>query len=92
MKIFVAKLDYAVNDADLADAFSEFGEVASATVVLDKFSGRSRGFGFVEMDDDQAAQAAIDALNDTELKGRAIVVKQAEDRGERRSNRRDNRW
>ena len=92
MKIFVAKLDYAVNDADLADAFSEFGEVASATVVLDKFSGRSRGFGFVEMDDDQAAQAAIDALNDTELKGRAIVVEQAEDRGERRSNRRDNRW
>ncbi len=90
MNIFVAKLDFSIQSEDLIDAFAPYGEVASANVIMDKFTGRSRGFGFVEMDNDEEALNAIEALNDTELQGRTIVVKKAEPRKERRSN--DNRW
>ena len=90
MNIFVAKLDFSIQSEDLIDAFAPYGEVASANVIMDKFTGRSRGFGFVEMDNDEEALNAIQALNDTELQGRTIVVKKAEPRKERRSN--DNRW
>lgn len=83
MNIFVAKLNFDTHEEDLRAAFEEFGEVSSAKIIFDKFTGRSKGFGFVEMDDDDQARSAIDALNDTELDGRTIVVKKAEPRENR---------
>ena len=80
MKIFVAKLDYEITDGDLRKAFEAFGNVESANVVMDKYTGRSRGFGFVEMGSETDSRRAIEELNDTELQGRAIVVKKAEPR------------
>lgn len=87
MNIFVAKLDYGVTSQDLEDLFSEYGAVSSAKVIMDRDTGKSKGFGFVEMDDDDAARSAINELNDYEVKGRNIVVKQAEDRREKRPSR-----
>lgn len=80
MKIFVAKLDYSITDADLEHVFKDYGEVESAKVIMDRETGRSRGFGFVEMPNDEEAQAAIDELDGAELEGREVVVKKAEDR------------
>jgi RNA recognition motif-containing protein len=80
MKLFVAKLSYDTMENDLRDAFEKFGEVDSVKVVYDKEAGRSKGFAFVEMPDDDQARDAIASLNDTELDGRTIVVKEAEDR------------
>ena len=89
MNIFVAKLNYDTQEADLREAFEEFGTVDSVKIIMDKFTGRSKGFGFVEMPDDQEALAAIDDLNDSEMDGRTIVVKKAEPRENRgRDNRR----
>ncbi len=87
MNIFVAKLSWDTQSDDLRDAFEEFGEVSSANVIMDKFTGKSKGFGFVEMDNDTEAAEAIHQLNDTELDGRTIVVKKAEPRRERSSAR-----
>jgi RNA recognition motif-containing protein len=84
MNIFVARLNYDTRESDLQEAFEEFGAVDSVKIVMDKFTGRSKGFGFVEMPDDDAAREAISNLNDTEFDGRTIVVKEAEDRGNRR--------
>ena len=84
MNIFCAKLSFDTTSDELQRAFEPFGAVTSANVIMDKFTGRSKGFGFVEMDNDDEAQAAIDELNDSELDGRTIVVKKAEPRGERR--------
>ncbi|MBX2877342.1 MAG: RNA-binding protein [Saprospiraceae bacterium] len=83
MNIFVAKLNFDTHEEDLRAAFEEFGEVASAKIIFDKFTGKSTGFGFVEMDDDEPARSAIDALNDSDLDGRTIVVKKAEPRENR---------
>ncbi len=83
MKIFVGNLSRDVNDADLQKAFEAFGKVDSATVIKDKFSGESRGFGFVEMSSGSEAQAAISGMNGKELKGRAINVNEARPREER---------
>ncbi|MFQ5485567.1 MAG: RNA recognition motif domain-containing protein [Desulfobacterales bacterium] len=83
MNIFVAKLSFDTESEGLRKAFEEFGTVSSANVIMDKFSGRSKGFGFVEMDDDNEAGNAISQLNDTELDGRTIVVKKAEPRENR---------
>ena len=83
MNIFVAKLDYGTQEAELRAAFEAFGEVSSAKIITDKFTGRSKGFGFVEMPDDDDAMAAIDQLNDSELDGRTIVVKKAKPREDR---------
>ena len=80
MNIFVAKLNYETQSDDLREVFEEFGTVDSAKVIFDRDTGRSRGFGFVEMPNDDEANAAIDALNDTELHGNTIVVREAEDR------------
>ena len=88
MNIFIAKLNYETQSDDLRNAFEPYGEVSSAKVIMDKMTGRSKGFGFVEMDDDSAAQEAISELNDSELDGRRIVVKKAEPRNENRSNKR----
>jgi RNA recognition motif-containing protein len=78
MNIFVAKLNYDTDEDTLRSTFEEYGTVDSAKVVMDKFTGRSKGFGFVEMPDDAQGSAAINGLNDTELDGRTIVVKKAE--------------
>jgi cold-inducible RNA-binding protein len=87
MNIFVAKLDFGTQSQDLREAFEEFGTVSSANVIMDKMTGRSKGFGFVEMDDDSEALNAIRGLNDSTLDGRTIVVKKAEPRKENtRSN------
>lgn len=83
MNIFVARLSFNVNDDELRELFTEFGEVTSATVITDKMTGRSKGFGFVEMPDDNAANLAISKLNDTEVDGRAIAVSEARPREER---------
>ena len=84
MNIFVAKLDYSTTSEQLEDMFGEYGEVASAKVIYDRETGKSRGFGFVEMDDDDQAWDAINALNGSMVDGREIVVKKAEDRSNNR--------
>jgi len=83
MNIFVAKLNFRTQSDDLREAFEAFGEVDSAKVIVDQFTGKSKGFGFVEMPNDDEAQAAIDALNETDLDGNTIVVKKAEPRESR---------
>ena len=83
MNIFVAKLNFDTQERDLEEAFAAHGTVDSAKIIMDKFTGRSKGFGFVEMPNDDEAQAAIDDLNDQEFDGRTIVVKKAEPRENR---------
>jgi RNA recognition motif-containing protein len=83
MNIFVAKLNYDTTSEGLQAAFEAFGEVESAKVVMDHETGRSRGFGFVEMPNEDDAWKAIEALNENELDGNTIVVKKAEPRGDR---------
>ncbi len=83
MNIFVAKLNYDTQERDLEDAFAAHGTVDSVKIIMDKFTGRSKGFGFVEMPNDDEGQAAIDDLNDQEFDGRTIVVKKAEPRENR---------
>ena len=73
-KLYVGNLSYSVRDEQLQDAFSAYGQVNSAKVLMDRDSGRSKGFGFVEMDSDAEAQAAIDGLNGRDLDGRALTV------------------
>jgi RNA recognition motif-containing protein len=80
MNIFVAKLDFQTTSEDLQSLFEQFGTVDSAKVVFDKETGRSRGFAFVEMPNDDEAQEAINNLNETNVDGRTIVVKKAEPR------------
>lgn len=82
-KLFVGSLSYDVTSQQLNDLFAQFGAVVSASVVNDKFTGRSRGFGFVEMQNDEEAQKAIQELNETELEGRKIFVSVAKPREER---------
>jgi RNA recognition motif-containing protein len=87
MNIFVGSLPFRLEETELKDLFEEYGEVSSAKIITDKLSGRSKGFGFVEMPNDEEAQQAIDGLNGTDLMGRNIVVNKSEerkDRGERR--------
>lgn len=85
MKLYVGNLPYTTTEDQLREAFNAFGEVSSVSVVTDKFSGESKGFAFVEMPDNGAADAAIKALNDTAMGGRNIKVNQAKPRGERPS-------
>jgi RNA recognition motif-containing protein len=82
MNIYVGNLDFKVDASELEEIFGEFGTVSSANVISDKFSGRSKGFGFVTMDDDDEAKAAIDALNGTNHKSRDITVNEARPRKE----------
>jgi RNA recognition motif-containing protein len=77
MNIFAAKLSFDTQSDDLREAFEEFGEVSSANVIMDKFTGRSKGFGFVEMPNEDEARKAIAEMNDSELDGRTIVVKKS---------------
>lgn len=82
MNIYVGSLSRDVTEQDLKQAFEAFGQVASATILKDKFSGESRGFGFVEMPDATQAQAAIAGMNGKELKGRTLNVNEARPRAE----------
>jgi RNA recognition motif-containing protein len=83
MNIYIGNLDYNVTEADLSSAFGEFGTVSKSNVIIDKFTGRSKGFGFVEMPDDAEANEAISQLNESSLNGRKIRVNEAKPREER---------
>ena len=83
MNIFVAKLNFDSNEEDLKELFEDFGEVSSVKIIMDKFTGKSKGFGFVEMPNDSEAMNAIKELNEQEFDGRVIVVKKANPKEER---------
>ena len=87
MEIYVGSLPYTVTEDDLKEAFTEFGEVASVRLVSDKFSGKSKGFGFVDMPTNEEADAAIAALNESSFKGRDIKVNPAKPKEERPQRR-----
>ncbi len=87
MNIYVSNLSFAVQDEDLREFFAEYGEVSSAKVIKDKFTNRSKGFGFVEMPDDAAAQKVIAELDGGIVEGRAIKVMVAKPREERSNNK-----
>ena len=82
MNIYVGNLSWSMTDEDLAGLFTEFGTVTSGKILKDKMNGRSKGFGFVEMEDDEAAKAAIAALNETEVQGRKLIVNESQPRAE----------
>jgi RNA recognition motif-containing protein len=87
MNIYVSHLSFSASDKDLSDLFAEYGEVSSAKVILDRDTGRSRGFGFVEMPNDEEANNAISSLNQTDHMGKTINVNEAKPREDRpRSN------
>ncbi|MEC7799569.1 MAG: RNA-binding protein [Candidatus Neomarinimicrobiota bacterium] len=77
MNVYVGNLSYDLSEDDLKTAFEEYGEVSSAKIIFDRYSGRSKGFGFVEMSSDDEAKAAIEALAGKELGGRTMVVNEA---------------
>lgn len=83
MNIYVGNLPWSVKDDDLRSMFAEFGEVSAANVIMDKFSGRSRGFGFVEMPNSDHAEVAIKSLNEKDIGGRSLRVNEAKPREER---------
>ena len=87
MNIFVGSLPFSIEEADLRESFEAYGAVDSVKIITDKFTGRSKGFGFVEMPNDAEAQKAIDELNGATVQGRTIVVNKSEPKseGERRS-------
>ena len=82
MNIYVGNLSWSMTDDDLMNLFTEHGSVTSAKILKDKMNGRSKGFGFVEMEDDEAAKAAIAALNETEVQGRKLIVNESQPRQE----------
>ncbi|MFH1867703.1 MAG: RNA-binding protein [Candidatus Omnitrophota bacterium] len=97
MKIYVGNLLYSTTGDDLRTTFEAFGQVESASVIQDKYSGRSKGFGFVEMSDKEQAQKAIDELNGKDMGGRSLNVNEARPRAEGRKpgsgeGNRQNRW
>lgn len=94
MNIFVAKLSYDTSDYTVRDAFENFGQVDEVKIIMDRDTGRSKGYGFVEMPNDAEALAAIQELNNSEMDGRTIVVKKSEPRPQRndRGGRQQRRW
>jgi RNA recognition motif-containing protein len=97
MNIYVGNLSFEVSEDELRETFQTYGEVSSANVITDKFTGKSRGFGFVEMPKDEEAQAAIEALNGFDLNGRSLDVNEARPRNDRPRDRdrmsgSHNRW
>ena len=90
MNIYISNLSYGVNDADLNQLFGEYGEIISAKVITDRETGRSRGFGFVEMTNDTDGQKAISELHEAEYDGKVITVTVARPRTERNNNNRGN--
>jgi len=87
MKIYVGNLSYHVTEEDLQGAFGAFGQVETATIIKDRYSGESKGFGFVEMSSKAEAQSAIEGLNGKELKGRTLNVNEARPRPDRQGGR-----
>lgn len=83
MNIYVGNLPYSIHDEDLRELFQQHGNVTSARVVMERDTSRSKGFGFVEMDDDAEANKAIEALNDAEFEGRRLTVNEARPREDR---------
>ena len=92
MNIYVGNLPWEITEEDLRKAFEEFGQVASATIIKDKFTNKPRGFGFVEMPEKEEAAAAIKALNGKELKGRPMKVNEAKPKTEGGSRERGDRF
>ena len=82
MNIYVGNLSWTMTDDDLMNLFTQHGSVTSAKILKDKMNGRSKGFGFVEMEDDEAAKAAIASLNETEIMGRKLIVNESQPRQE----------
>ena len=82
-KLYVGNLPYQIADNELHEAFSQYGNVASASVIMDRDTGRSKGFGFVEFDDDNAAEEAMNAMNGQDMGGRSLVVNEARPKRER---------
>ena len=87
MNIYIGNLAYTVTEDDLREAFSEFGQVDSASIINDKFSGRSKGFGFVDMPHESEAREAIESMNEKDLNGRTIKDNEAKPREERPARR-----
>jgi RNA recognition motif-containing protein len=87
MNIYIGNLSYEVTEEELQEAFEGFGQIESVKIIKDNYSGRSKGFGFVEMSNNADAQSAIDGLNDKELKGRTLKVNKARPRTENRGGR-----
>ena len=92
MNIYVGNLSYRMSDGELREVFSEFGEVSSARIINDRETGRSKGFGFVEMPDDNEANVAIEALNGKEVSGRNLRVNEARPREPRQPRGDFNRY
>ena len=91
MNIFIAGLNYNISDSELSELFTAYGEVSSARVIKDRQTGRSKGYGFVEMTDEEAGKKAIEELNGQEVKGRAIVVSEARPKTDAPRNNYNNR-
>jgi RNA recognition motif-containing protein len=83
VNIYVGNLPYSINDSDLRDAVAAYGDVSSVNIITDRMTGQSKGFGFVEMPDNSAADAAIKGLNGSDMGGRNLTVNQAKPRAER---------
>ena len=92
MNIYVGNLSWDVTQEDLEEAFKAHGQVASVNIITDKYTGKSRGFGFVEMPVDDEARAAMNALNGTDLKGRQLNVNEAKPRNDRGGGGRRSSW
>jgi RNA recognition motif-containing protein len=86
MNIYVGSLHFKMSEAELKSTFEEYGEVTSAKIIIDKYSGKSKGFGFVEMPNDSEAKKAIEKLNGSEISGRKIIVNESIERADRKSN------
>jgi RNA recognition motif-containing protein len=86
MNIYVGSLHFKMNEAELKELFEEYGEVASAKIIFDKYSGKSKGFGFVEMPNEAEAKKAIEELNGSEVQGRKIIVNESIERADRKRN------
>ena len=87
MNIYVGNLPHATTESELNEAFAEHGSVSSASIIKDKFTGKSRGFGFVEMPNDKEASSAINGLDGQEMGGRSLTVNQARPREQRSASR-----
>lgn len=92
MNIYIGQLPYSVSEAELKDLFSEYGEIASVNLIMDRFSGRPKGFGFIEMPNNSEADTAIKALNRSMFKGREIKVNQVQPQKRNKRSRRRSRY
>ncbi len=92
MNIYIGQLPYSVNEAELKELFLEYGEVASINLIMDRFSGRPKGFGFIEMPNNSEADTAIKALNRSMFKGREIKVNQVQPQKRNKRSRRRSRY